>query len=161
MKIHTHTHSPTFSHLQLIIMMEALCEWTRSSTPGIRRLVLSTLVLGNHVHKLYSASTLVLFLSASCSWDGGSRASAQLTLNVHWMFTECSLNVHWMFTECSLNVHWMFTECSLNAHWMLTDMWVWGRQSRPQYRFGKTTRDKQSKLYISKEFSSIGWVTQV
>mmetsp|Transcript_8943 Transcript_8943/g.15322 ORF Transcript_8943/g.15322 Transcript_8943/m.15322 type:complete len:220 (-) Transcript_8943:496-1155(-) len=29
-------------------------------------------------------------------------------------------------------------------------------QSRPQYRFGKTTRDKQSKLYISKEFSSIG-----
>jgi hypothetical protein len=30
------------------------------------------------VGKLYSASTLVLFLSTSCSWDGGSRASAQL-----------------------------------------------------------------------------------
>jgi hypothetical protein len=32
------------------------------------------------------------------------------SLNVHFMFTECSLNV----TKCSLNVHWMFTECSLN-----------------------------------------------
>jgi hypothetical protein len=46
-------------------------------------LVLLALVLGTHVCKLYSASTLVLFLSASCSWDGGSRASAQLSLNVH------------------------------------------------------------------------------
>jgi hypothetical protein len=46
------------------------------------RLVLLTLVLGTHVGKLYSASTLVLFLSASCSWDGGSRASAQLKMNV-------------------------------------------------------------------------------
>jgi hypothetical protein len=61
--------------------MEALCDWTRSSTPGIRRLVLLTLVLGTHVCKLYSASTLILFLSASCSWDGGSRASAQISLN--------------------------------------------------------------------------------
>jgi hypothetical protein len=49
------------AHLQLIIMMEALCDWTRSSTPGIRRLVLLTLVLGTHVCKFYSASTLVLF----------------------------------------------------------------------------------------------------
>ena len=68
---------------------------TQSSSPGIRRLVLLTLVLGTHVCKLYSASTLVLFLSASCSWDGGSRASAQLSLN----HVECSLN----HTECSLN----------------------------------------------------------
>ena len=48
------------AHLQLIITMEALCDWTRSSTLGIRRLVLLTLVLGTHVCKLYSASTLVL-----------------------------------------------------------------------------------------------------
>jgi hypothetical protein len=112
------------AHLQLIITMEALCNWTRSSTPGKRRLVLLTLVLGIHVCKLCSASTLVLFVSASCSWDGGSRASDQLSLNVHWMFTECSLNVHWMFTGCSLNVHWMFTECSLNVHWMFTECFL-------------------------------------
>jgi hypothetical protein len=31
------------------------------ATPGIRRLVLLILVLGTHVGKLYSASTLVLF----------------------------------------------------------------------------------------------------
>ena len=43
--------------------------------------------------KLYSASTLVLFLSVSCSWDGGSRASAQLSLNVDRRFTECGANV--------------------------------------------------------------------
>jgi hypothetical protein len=42
-------------------LMEALCDWTRSFTPGIRRLVLLTLVLGTHVCKLYFASTLVLF----------------------------------------------------------------------------------------------------
>jgi hypothetical protein len=76
------------AQLQLIIiLMEVLCGprgntwWTRDA-PGIRRLVLLTLVLGTHVGKLYSASTLVLFLNASCSWDGGSRASAQLNLNV-------------------------------------------------------------------------------
>jgi hypothetical protein len=97
------------AQLQLIInMMEVLCGprgntwWTRSSTPGIRRLVLLTLVLGAHVCKLYFASTLVLLLSASCSWDGGSRASAQLSLNVHWMFPQCSLNVPWMFPESCL-----------------------------------------------------------
>jgi hypothetical protein len=55
---------------------------TRRSTPGIRRLVLLILISGTHVGKLYSASTLVLFESASCSWDGGSRASAQLNLSV-------------------------------------------------------------------------------
>jgi hypothetical protein len=38
--------------------------------------------LRHSVCKLCSASTLVPFLSASCSWDGGSRASAQLKLNV-------------------------------------------------------------------------------
>jgi hypothetical protein len=91
-------------------MFPELCEWTRSSTPGIRRLVLLTLVWGTHVCKLYSASTLVLFSSASCSWDGGSRASAQLTSNVQY-----SLNAPWMFLEHSLNVPWMFTECSLNV----------------------------------------------
>jgi hypothetical protein len=48
---------------------------TRRSTPGIRRLVMLTLVLGTQVGKLYSASTLALSLSASCSWDGGPRAS--------------------------------------------------------------------------------------
>ena len=126
------------AHLQFIIMMEALCDWTRSSTPGIRRLVLLTLVLGTHVCKLYSASTLVLFLSASCSWDGGSRASAQLLLNAPWMFPECSLNVPrmfpgvrfwplrslnvpWMFPECSPNVPQMFPECSLNVPWMFSE----------------------------------------
>jgi hypothetical protein len=57
------------------------------STPGIRRLVLLTLVLGTHEGKLYSASTLVLLLSASCSWDGGSRASAQLILNIFTMYS--------------------------------------------------------------------------
>jgi hypothetical protein len=103
-----HTHSSTccrfLAHLQLIIIiMEVLCDWTRSSTPGIHRLVLLTLILGTHVCKLYSASTLVPFLSASCSWDGGSRASAQLKLNV----PSISLNVPWMF-EYSLNVPWMF-----------------------------------------------------
>jgi hypothetical protein len=35
-----------------------------------------TLVLGTHVGKLYSATTLVLSLGASCSWDGGPMASA-------------------------------------------------------------------------------------
>jgi hypothetical protein len=69
-----------------------------------RRLVLSTLVLGTHVSKLHSASTLVLFSSASCSWDGGSRASAQLTLNVPRTFPERSLNVCF----CSLNVSGCF-----------------------------------------------------
>jgi hypothetical protein len=54
---------------------------------------LLTLVLGSHVGKLYSASTLVLLLSASCIWDGGLRASAQLKLNVPWMLPECSLGV--------------------------------------------------------------------
>jgi hypothetical protein len=85
-------------HVHWMFTECSLRDWTRSSTPGIRHLVLWTLVLGTHVCKLYSASTLVLFLSASCSWDGSSRASAQFSLNVHWMFTECSLNVHWMFT---------------------------------------------------------------
>jgi hypothetical protein len=42
--------------------------------------------LGTHVGKLYSASTLVLSLSASCSWDGGSQASNSTQ-------TECSPNV--------------------------------------------------------------------
>ena len=78
--------------------------------------------------------TLVLFLSASCSWDGGSRASAQLSLNyslkcdlhVPWVLPDCCLNVPrmlperslnfpWTFPECSLNVPWMFPECSLNV----------------------------------------------
>jgi hypothetical protein len=31
-----------------------------------------TLVLGTHEGKLYSASALVLALSASCSWDGST-----------------------------------------------------------------------------------------
>jgi hypothetical protein len=45
---------------------------SRRSTPGIRRrLVMLTLVVRTHVGKLYSASKLVLSLSASCSWDGG------------------------------------------------------------------------------------------
>jgi hypothetical protein len=35
------------------------------------------------------------------------------SLNICWMFTECSLNVHWMYPECSLNVHWMFAEWEL------------------------------------------------
>jgi hypothetical protein len=73
------------AQLQLIlIMMEALCRTcgnTKVNTE-IRCLVLLILVLGTHVGKLYSASTLLLSLSASCSWDGGSRASAQLKLNV-------------------------------------------------------------------------------
>jgi hypothetical protein len=127
-----HTHSPTscrfVAQLRLIIIitMQVLCGprgntwWTRSSTPGIRRLVLVTLVLVTHVGKSYSASTLVLFLSASCSWDGGSRASAQLNLNVAWMFPECSLNP-WMFPECCLNVAWMFPECSLNVPLMFPE----------------------------------------
>jgi hypothetical protein len=33
------------------------------------------------------------FLSASCNWDGGSRASAQLTLNVPSMLPECALQL--------------------------------------------------------------------
>ena len=41
-------------------------------TPGKRRLVLLTLVFGTQVGKLYSASTLVLSSSASCSWDGST-----------------------------------------------------------------------------------------
>jgi hypothetical protein len=121
--------------------------WTRSSTPGMRRLVLLTLILGTHVCKMYSASPLVLFLSASCSWDGGSQASAQLTLNFPWMF---SLNVPWMLPcgqvvfcvnlgtclkpflqlglgahgrppQLELNVHWMFPECSLNVPGMFPE----------------------------------------
>jgi hypothetical protein len=68
--------------------------WTqRSLNVDLRRLVLLTLVLGTHVGKSYSASTLVLFLSASCSWDGGSRASAQLTLNVDSTFPAYGLNI--------------------------------------------------------------------
>jgi hypothetical protein len=92
MRIHTHTQS----HLVPVLSTTPIdynddggtvrATWYNmsnlDSTPGIRRLVLLTLVLGNHVGKLYSASTLVLFQSASCSWDEGSRASAQLTLNV-------------------------------------------------------------------------------
>jgi hypothetical protein len=54
-------------------------EWARE---WARCLVLLTLVLGTRVGKLYSASTLVLSLSASCSWDRSSRASAQLALNL-------------------------------------------------------------------------------
>jgi hypothetical protein len=38
--------------------------------PGIRRLVVLTLVLGTHMGKLYFASSMVLSLRASCSWDG-------------------------------------------------------------------------------------------
>jgi hypothetical protein len=34
------------------------------------------------------------FLSASCRWDGDSRPPAQLSLNVHSTFPECSLNIH-------------------------------------------------------------------
>jgi hypothetical protein len=81
------------------IMKEVLCGprgntwWTQSSTLGIRRLVLLTLVLNTHVGKLYSASTLVLFLNCFLQLDGGSRAPAQLKLNVPWMFLECSLRV--------------------------------------------------------------------
>jgi hypothetical protein len=103
------------AHIPLIIMMEALCDWTRSSTPGIRRLVLLTLVLGTHVCKLYSASTLVP-LSASCSWDGGSRAPAQLKLNVPCVIPECALNIPWMFPECSL-------DCSLIVRCLRDVLW--------------------------------------
>jgi hypothetical protein len=60
---------------------------------SLRRLLLLTLVLDTHVGKLYSAPTLVLSLSASCSWDGGSQAST-LTR------TECFLNVsYWQQKE--------------------------------------------------------------
>ena len=58
-----------------------------------RRLIMLTLVSGTHEGKFYSALTLELFSSASCSWDRGSRASTST-------WTECSLNVHWMLTEC-------------------------------------------------------------
>jgi hypothetical protein len=71
-----------------------------SSILGMCHLFLLTLGLGTHVGKLYSASTLVLFLSASCSWDGGSRASAQLKLNVPSMIQ----NVSWTFLKRSLDV---------------------------------------------------------
>jgi hypothetical protein len=71
---------------------------TPSSTPGIRRLVLLTLVLGTHVCKLYSASTLVLFF-LKCFWQLGWRLTG-----VRSTLPECSLNVHWKCTECSLNV---------------------------------------------------------
>jgi|AntRauMFilla1563_2_1112583.scaffolds.fasta_scaffold197057_1 hypothetical protein len=71
-----------------------------------------------------------------CDWMITGCCFTGCSLNVHWMFTECSkgmydaigargdeglstrgdeglrLNDHWMFTGCSLNVHWMFTECS-------------------------------------------------
>jgi hypothetical protein len=55
------------------------------------------------------------FLSASCSWDGGSRASAQLSLNVPCTYIECSLNVPCACTERSLNVPCACTERSLNV----------------------------------------------
>jgi ATP-dependent RNA helicase DHX57 len=47
---------------------------------------LFTRVFGTHVGNLYSASSLVLSLSASCGWDWGSRVSA----STH---TECSLHI--------------------------------------------------------------------
>ena len=47
------------------------------------------------------------------------------SLNVHWLFIECSLNyllnVHWMFNNYLLNVHWMFKDYLLNVHWMFAD----------------------------------------
>jgi hypothetical protein len=105
------------AHLQLINTMEALCDWTRSSTPGIRRLVLLTLGLGTHVCKLYSADHLgpffKCFLQLGWRLTGVYSTLSECPLNVHWMFTECSLNIHWLFTECSLNVHWMFPEWAL------------------------------------------------
>ena len=52
----------------------------------IRRLVMLTLILGTHLGNLYSASTLVLYLNTSCSWDGGSRASTFTRTE------QCSLN---------------------------------------------------------------------
>ena len=57
--------------------------------------VLLTLVLCTHVGKLYSASTLVLFLKCFMQLGWG------LT-GVRSTPTECSLNVLWMFLECSL-----------------------------------------------------------
>jgi hypothetical protein len=100
----------TFSECSL----EALCDWTRSSTPGIRRLVLLSLVLGTHVCELYSASTLVLFFKCFLQLGWGLTG---VQLNSNWMFPERSLNVPWMYPECSLNVPWMFPEC----FWMFPD----------------------------------------
>jgi dynein heavy chain len=63
-----------------------MCTRCSLNTSEIRRLVMLTPVLGAHVGKLYATSTLVLSLSASCSWDGGSRASTATQ-------PECAFNV--------------------------------------------------------------------
>jgi hypothetical protein len=60
----------------------------------------------NHVALVgaWGTSWSMLYVELDLDW---------LSLNVHWMFTECSLNVHWLFTEGFLNFHWTFTACSL------------------------------------------------
>jgi hypothetical protein len=112
----------------------------------IRRLVLLTLILGTHVCKLYSASTLVLFFK--CFLQLGWRLTGFRSTQ-----TECSLNVHWdtpfglvnprlrysswhvvfcvnlgTFCKCFLQLGWRLTgvhstqtECSLNVSWMFTE----------------------------------------
>jgi hypothetical protein len=114
------THSSTscrfLAHLRLIIiMMEVLCGprgntwWTRSSTPGIRRLVLLTLVWGTHTGELYSASTLVLFEVLLAVGMGAHGRP----LNSNWMLPECSISA-----EYSLNVPLMFPLCTwVGTHW--------------------------------------------
>jgi hypothetical protein len=109
---HTHTVPPYcrfFAHLQLIIMMEVLCERTLSSTPGIRRLVLLTLV----------------FLRYSC-------LQVVFCINLG-TFSKCFLQLEWRLTGVrsthtewfqNVNVPWMFPECSLNVPlWRTSGRW--------------------------------------
>ena len=64
---------------------------------GMHRMVMSTLVLGTHVCKLYSASTLILFFKCFLHLKWRHKGVSQFTLNVLCMFLEHFLNVARMF----------------------------------------------------------------
>jgi hypothetical protein len=143
-----------------------LCDWTRSCTPGIRRLVLLALVLGTHVCKLYSADHLGTFLKCflQLGWrltgvrwtltEGSPKVlwTKMLSLNVPSMFRQCSLQVHdralplpgrdgsvnvpFVFPQCSVNAPRMFPNCSLNVplvlFWSASCSWDRGSRASTQ-----------------------------
>jgi hypothetical protein len=109
------------AQLQLIIiLMEVLCGsrgntwWTPSNTPGIRRLVLLTLVLGSHVGKVYTADDLgTCFKCFLQCWNGGPRASPSTPPAFLTLLPKCCMN----FQHCFLYVSWLLKHVAPPHGW--------------------------------------------
>ena len=57
---------------------------------------------------------------ATCFWKNlPTRQSILIKLLFVWFLT---LNVHWMYIECTLNTHWIHIEYTLNTYWNIPTM---------------------------------------